>query len=66
MARGQNSGELQSTLVLRSSPHTGSNSVPPCTPSHVSGAGDHLNRAIVPLARGAAAYLTRSHLAGGH
>jgi hypothetical protein len=51
MARGQNSGELQSTLVLRSSPHTGSNSVPPCTPSHVSGAGEHLNRAIVPLAK---------------
>jgi hypothetical protein len=64
MARGQNGGELQSTSLLRNPPHTGSNSVPPCTPSHVSGAGEHLNRAIVPLAKGAAAYLTRMNERG--
>ena len=52
MAKGQNGGEPQSTLPLRNSPHTGSNSVPPCTPSHVSDAGGPLNRAIVPLAKG--------------
>ena len=43
--------ELQSTSVLYSSPHTGSNSVPPCTPSHVSVADEHLNRAFMPLAK---------------
>ena len=52
MARGQSGGELQSTLLLGNSPHTGSISVPPCTPSHVSDAGEPLNRAIVPLAKG--------------
>ena len=66
MARGQNSGELQSTLVLRSSPHTGSNSVPPCTPSHVSGAGEHPDRAIVPLASESGGLSDPKHLAGGH
>ena len=62
--RGLDGGELQSTFLFRNPPHTGSNSVPPCTPSHVIGAGDHLNRAIVPLAEGAAAYPTRVNQAG--
>ena len=36
--------------LIRSSPHTGSIGVPPCTSSHVSGAVERLNRVLVPLA----------------